>query len=383
MGDSRRRADRGRRATTTSTRPRTTRTTRRTCPARTARPTARPAASSSRPSAGVTYRIAVAGYAGARRRDRRPRIGAGALGTLPPNPGALLEPLARLRRPRRPRRDSASATSSAGSSGDDRLRGGRGDDCLYGDRGKDRLDGGSGRDRVFGNSGNDRVSGGTRQRPRGRQQRQRPRQPGAGATTWSPAASGNDVISVRDGRRDRVNCGRGPRPGAADRRDRLRGCERVRRRLGSPHPGRAAWRLVRCRRARQTSGGISFGAGAQVHRANGLLGGTEGLRPRRGRPAPARDRGCGREGRCQARAPAIRSGRWRPSGSRSSSRRRRPAPPRSRPRPGPRRRSSPATPPARPPRRAARRRPTPRRPAPTPRTRPPATSSGCRARRAA
>ena len=42
--------------------------------------------------------------------------------------------------------------------------------------------------------------------------------------------SGNDAISVRDGRRDRVNCGRGRDRVRADRRDRLRGCERVRRR---------------------------------------------------------------------------------------------------------------------------------------------------------
>jgi hypothetical protein len=45
---------------------------------------------------------------------------------------------------------------------------------------------------------------------------------------WGGA--GNDVISARDGSRDVIDCGAGLDRVTADRRDRLRGCERVSRR---------------------------------------------------------------------------------------------------------------------------------------------------------
>ena len=67
----------------------------------------------------------------------------------------------------------------------------------------DRVSGGNGDDRLTGGAGKDRVSGG----------------------------AGNDRIFVRDGQRDRVNCGSGGRDRVtADRRDRVsRSCERVSR----------------------------------------------------------------------------------------------------------------------------------------------------------
>jgi len=74
-------------------------------------------------------------------------------------------------------------------SGNDKALGGGGNDRLYGGAGKDKLSGGRGRDRLFG-------------------------------------GSGNDSINVRDGRRDRVDCGGGRRDRVrADNRDRLRHCE--------------------------------------------------------------------------------------------------------------------------------------------------------------
>ncbi len=81
-----------------------------------------------------------------------------------------------------------------GLGGNDVLRGEAGDDCLFGRAGKDRLKGGPGRDRLDG-------------------------------------GAGKDVLDVRGGGRDRANCGAGRRDRViADRRDRLRRCERIRRR---------------------------------------------------------------------------------------------------------------------------------------------------------
>jgi Ca2+-binding RTX toxin-like protein len=177
--------------------------------------------------AGETYRIAVAGFAGATGAIDG-RISGGPLGTLPPNPGRCSN-----RSLGSDGRDDLAGTAFGdvigGLDGNDRLRGGRGDDCLYGDRGRDRIDGGSGRDRVFGNSGNDRVNGGTGNDRVGGNSGNDRVTGGRGNDVVSGGA-GNDAISVRDGRRDRVNCGRGRDRVRADRRDRLRGCERVRRR---------------------------------------------------------------------------------------------------------------------------------------------------------
>lgn len=89
----------------------------------------------------------------------------------------------------------------AGGSGRDRLKGRAGDDCLAGQRGGDRLGGGDGRDLLKGGKGTDRMSGG---------------------------ASG-DELRARGGGRARVLCGPGHDSAKVDRADRVRGCERVRR----------------------------------------------------------------------------------------------------------------------------------------------------------
>ncbi len=91
---------------------------------------------------------------------------------------------------------------SAGSSGD-RVAGDQGNDRINGNSGNDVLKGNSGHDRITGLTGADRIAGG----------------------------SGNDRINSRDGRRDRVDCGRGRDRVLADRFDVIaRTCERVSRR---------------------------------------------------------------------------------------------------------------------------------------------------------
>ncbi|MDQ3647379.1 MAG: hypothetical protein M3433_02110 [Actinomycetota bacterium] len=98
-----------------------------------------------------------------------------------------------------------------GGSGRDLIAGGSSDDVVRGDRGNDRINGNSGDDRLFGNSGNDLITG------------------GAGRDVIS-AGAGNDRVDVRDGQRDRVNCGLGRDPVIADRSDVVaRNCERIRR----------------------------------------------------------------------------------------------------------------------------------------------------------
>ncbi|HYU62106.1 MAG TPA: CocE/NonD family hydrolase [Solirubrobacterales bacterium] len=86
-----------------------------------------------------------------------------------------------------------------GGAGDDDLEGLSGDDCLSGEDGDDRLDGGDGRDSLDGGPGADRLA-------------------------------------ARDGERDRVRCGPGRGDRAkVDRRDRVRGCERVVEPRGAGH----------------------------------------------------------------------------------------------------------------------------------------------------
>jgi hypothetical protein len=85
--------------------------------------------------------------------------------------------------------------------GNDRISGGRGRDCLYGGQGRDWLLGGAARDRLRGGVGRDRLIGG----------------------------AGNDRIKAAGGGSDRVRCGSGADLALADARDRVRGCEQVRR----------------------------------------------------------------------------------------------------------------------------------------------------------
>jgi uncharacterized protein DUF11/hemolysin type calcium-binding protein len=116
-----------------------------------------------------------------------------------------------------------------GRAGDDCLFGGEGADVLDGDGGDDTLSGGDGRDRLFGGAGNDRVLGGAKGDELHGDTGDDQLFPGTGRDrVWGGA--GNDVISARDGSRDVIDCGPGLDRVTADRRDRLRGCERVTRR---------------------------------------------------------------------------------------------------------------------------------------------------------
>lgn len=90
----------------------------------------------------------------------------------------------------------------SGGGGRDRLKGRGGNDCLAGQSGGDRLGGGGGEDLILAGRGADRVSGG----------------------------AGDDRIRAAGGGGDRVRCGPGLDVAKVDRRDRVRGCERVKRR---------------------------------------------------------------------------------------------------------------------------------------------------------
>ena len=86
-----------------------------------------------------------------------------------------------------------------GGQGTDRLYGGRGNDRLFGGPGGDWLYGGKGKDRMYGNAGKNRYFGG----------------------------AGNDRIYARNGKADRINCGRGRDVARVDNVDRVKGCEKV------------------------------------------------------------------------------------------------------------------------------------------------------------
>jgi len=98
-----------------------------------------------------------------------------------------------------------------GLRGRDRISGRGGDDCLYGNKGRDRIHGGAGDDFIHAGNARDRVIGG----------------PGADRIK---SGSGDDKVKARDGEADRITCGKGRDLAVVDRADRVRGCERVRRR---------------------------------------------------------------------------------------------------------------------------------------------------------
>jgi Ca2+-binding RTX toxin-like protein len=111
------------------------------------------------------------------------------------------------------------AGAAAAGDGDDELNGGLGNDTLNGSGGADRLSGNAGNDRLNGAAGGDLLAGGR----------------GADTLKGGPGrdrvigGAGADRINVKDGKRDRVDCGPGRDRVQADRKDRLRRCERVRR----------------------------------------------------------------------------------------------------------------------------------------------------------
>jgi hypothetical protein len=105
----------------------------------------------------------------------------------------------------------ACANREVGTHRSDRMVGTGAGDALIGRRGRDLLLGRRGADCLRGNGGADRLSGGR-------------------APDRLLGGIDQDRLHARDGVRDVVNCGRGRRDRAVvDRRDRVRGCERVRR----------------------------------------------------------------------------------------------------------------------------------------------------------
>ncbi len=97
-----------------------------------------------------------------------------------------------------------------GGADDDVLAGGGGYDVITGGAGNDVITGGAGDDGLTGGAGDDLLVGGS-------------------GTDGFVAGSGNDTVRARDGRAEGVSCGSGTRDRVAtrDRRDRLRGCERL------------------------------------------------------------------------------------------------------------------------------------------------------------
>lgn len=106
-----------------------------------------------------------------------------------------------------------------GEDGDDQLIGGPGPDVGFGGAGHDRALGGADADRLFGGAGADSLNG------------------GAGADLLAggrgrdrlSGGPGDDFLRSRDGLRERIVCGAGRDRAIVDRRDRVFGCEVVRR----------------------------------------------------------------------------------------------------------------------------------------------------------
>ncbi len=105
---------------------------------------------------------------------------------------------------------SGGADTLQAGAGNDRLAGGLGKDQLVGSAGKDGLDGGAANDSLNGGSGADSLKGGK-------------------GSDRLLGGAGADSISAKDGKRDRVDCGKGRDKVKADRGDRLIGCERITR----------------------------------------------------------------------------------------------------------------------------------------------------------
>jgi hypothetical protein len=103
------------------------------------------------------------------------------------------------------------AAAVAGGGGNDTLNGDDGNDTLYGAGGNDKLNGGKGNDKLFGGKGNDKLTG------------------GPGVNRYDGGA-GNDTLNARNHKKETVSCGAGKRDKATvDKRDKVKGCEKVRR----------------------------------------------------------------------------------------------------------------------------------------------------------
>jgi Tol biopolymer transport system component len=97
-----------------------------------------------------------------------------------------------------------------GGTGKDKLTGSEGNDTLIGGSGNDTLIGASGKDKLNGGAGSDKLDG------------------GPGPNTYT-GGGGNDTINSANGKRETVNCGAGKDSVRADKADRVKGCEKVRR----------------------------------------------------------------------------------------------------------------------------------------------------------
>jgi hypothetical protein len=135
-------------------------------------------------------------------------------------------------------RGTAFGDRLVGGDGDDLLKGNGSDDCLEGGTGDDVLDGGDGNDRLAGSSGRDRLTGGTGDDKLTGGKGNDRLTGGPGKDTISPgdgrdvvdAGSGNDTINSVDGVKETIECGAGKDTVRADKRDRLKHCEKVTRR---------------------------------------------------------------------------------------------------------------------------------------------------------
>ena len=108
------------------------------------------------------------------------------------------------------RRGTAADDSLVGTVAGDRLVGLRGADSLFGGDGDDCLSGGAGDDWLSGGRGADTIDTGK-------------------GVNVVRAGAGNDSVKARNRKRDSIDCGPGKDTVKADRRDRLRGCEKRRR----------------------------------------------------------------------------------------------------------------------------------------------------------
>jgi Ca2+-binding RTX toxin-like protein len=93
---------------------------------------------------------------------------------------------------------------------DERIFGLGGNDRIDGAGGNDFIDGGSGNDKLIGGPGNDDLIGG-------------------GGKDKFAGGAGNDWINSFDGKVETIDCGAGKDSVTADKRDRVRHCEKVRR----------------------------------------------------------------------------------------------------------------------------------------------------------
>jgi hypothetical protein len=94
-----------------------------------------------------------------------------------------------------------SLAGAAANGGNDTLSGSDGNDTLYGAGGNDKLNGGKGNDKLF----------------------------GGGGTNSYAAGAGRDKVSARNGKRESIDCGPGRDMATVDKKDKVKGCEKVKR----------------------------------------------------------------------------------------------------------------------------------------------------------